>query len=201
MSLIYGMWICYLLNRYLNRHIVFWAVAFLWAYLSGVHYDGLTDYLHLYLSKIGDGFGYETYYSPIRALIWIEAGFYLMPHAIKIQNRMLLSMVFLSLILLLFIHQGYFIFNTVIVLALLAIGLKSCEDKVNQRTVLLRKASIITFFAHFPIVTLIHTLYLHGVIPAEYGIAAFLITLSISYLIAYTIVKSSERFKFLKLLY
>lgn len=62
MSLIFCMVICYLLNRYLNRHVVFVLCTALWAYLSLVYYEGMSDFLHIFYEKPDDSaacLGYE----------------------------------------------------------------------------------------------------------------------------------------------
>ena len=79
MALIYGTIICYLLNRYLNKHFVFALCAFIWLYFSLVKGGYIDDCLEIYLHGEGDGFHLDSFYLPTRSIFWIEAAYYLLP--------------------------------------------------------------------------------------------------------------------------
>ena len=79
MALIYGTIICYLLNRYLNKHFVFALCAFIWLYFSLVKGGYIDDCLGIYLHGEGDGFHLDSFYLPTRSIFWIEAAYYLLP--------------------------------------------------------------------------------------------------------------------------
>ena len=65
MALIYGTIICYLLNRYLNKHFVFALCAFIWLYFSLVKGGYIDDCLGIYLHGEGDGFHLDSFYLPV----------------------------------------------------------------------------------------------------------------------------------------
>ena len=79
MALLYGVIICYLLNRYLNKHFVFALCAFIWLYFSLVQGQYINDFLGIYLQGSGDGFHLDSFYLPTRSIFWIEAAYYLLP--------------------------------------------------------------------------------------------------------------------------
>lgn len=79
MALIYGTIICYLLNRYLNKHFVFALCTFIFFYFSLVKGDYIDDFLGIYLHGEGDGFHLDSFYLPTRSIFWIESAYYLLP--------------------------------------------------------------------------------------------------------------------------
>ena len=79
MALLYGVIICYVLNRYLNKYFVFALCAFIWLYFSLVMGQYINDFLGIYLQGSGDGFHLDSFYLPTRSIFWIEAAYYLLP--------------------------------------------------------------------------------------------------------------------------
>lgn len=92
MALIYGVIICYLLNRYLNKHLVFIICTFIWLYFSLVKGNYISDFLGVYLESHSDAFHLDSYYLPTRSIFWVEAAYYLVPKlsASKIYQSILL---------------------------------------------------------------------------------------------------------------
>lgn len=202
LSLIYGILLCYLLNRYLNKHLVFFLVLSTNLYFSLVHYEGMNDFLNIYWGQKGDGFHFESYCSVVRAIIWVEYGFYLVPILTRIISvRKMIAVVILSVVSLAFLDTGYFLLMTAIAIFLSALSMKKITPYISERMILLRKMSIIIFFSHFPIVTVFHVLYENGFLPWEYGFIEFMITFAISSFLAYIIIRLSEKYKILKYLY
>ena len=202
MSLIYGVLICYLLNKYLNRHLVFGLCASLWLYLSLVYYDGMPDILNIYYEKPDDSFGFESYYSPFRSLFWIEAGYYLVPSLSKyISNHTTNIVTLICLVLVGVINHGYFVADGVISILLSAWAMRDPQDVPDARFVILRQMSIVVFFFHFLLVTIIHVLFLKGMIGYEHGFTIFLAVFLISNTIAYGIIRLSKRIRILAYLY
>lgn len=201
-SLLYGITICYFLNRYLNRHLVFFSCVMIWLYFSFVHYEGMSDFLNIYWGEDGDGFKFESYCSAIRALVWIEAGFYLIPKIVnRISFRNILLISILSFLSLVFIDKVYFLFMTAVAIFTSAMAMTITSSEKNEKLIVLRKMSIIIFFSHFPIVTVFHMCYLKGIIPYEYGLIEFLITFAIVSIIAYLIIALSKKYHYLSYLY
>lgn len=201
MSLIYGTLLCYLMNRYLNRHLTFALVMTLGLYLSLVHYEAWPDRLHLYLTAEGDQFQLETYFSPLRSLVWIEGGYYLLPRLRRLPAWLLTAAVALALMLTGVMQSGCFLANAAVAMLLPAIGLLKASGQRHEVMLMLRRMSIITFFLHFPIVTLIHVLYTTGHMPCEYGGLPFWLVYLPSTALAWGIVKGSERWPVLKYLF
>lgn len=201
-SLLYGIIICYLLNRYLNRHLVFYFCVLIWLYFSFVHYEGMTDFLNIYCGEDGDGFQFESYCSAIRALVWIEVGFYLIPKLVNGLSFINLLLIFaLALIALVFIDKCYFLLMTIIAIFAPAIAMSITSFVNSERLLVLRKMSIIIFFSHFPIITIFHMCYLKGIIPYEYGLIEFLITFTIVAIFAYLVISLSKKYHYLRYLY
>lgn len=201
MSLIYGTLLCYLLNRYLNRHLTFALVMVLGLYLSLVHYEAWPDPLRLYWPAEGDQFQLETYFSPLRSLVWIECGYYLLPRLRRLPAWLLTMAVVQALLLTSLMPCYNFLANAAVALLLPAIGLLKVSEQRHRGMLLLRRMSIITFFVHFPIETLIHVLYTTGHMPCEYGGLPFLLVYLPSTALAWGIVKGSERWPVLKYLF
>lgn len=95
MALIYGIIICYLLNRYLGKHIAFAICTFVWLYFSLVLGKYIPDFLGIYFQGTGDSFHLDSYYLPTRSVFWIEAAYYLVPRIAKsrIPQQVLLTIV------------------------------------------------------------------------------------------------------------
>lgn len=203
MSLIYGMMICYLLNRYLNRHVVFALCTALWVYLSLVYYDGMTDFLNIYFEIPDDSFGFESYYSPERSLIWIEAGYYLVPMIHRyISGRSVLICLLICLVAVGLLDYGYFVADGLIAVLLPAWAMKKSQENLDLRFVILRQMSIVIFFIHFLFVTIIHVLFLKGIIGFEHGMVIAIIVLAFSMAFAYIVVRlSNNRYRCLRYLY
>lgn len=202
LSLIYGILLCYILNRYLNKHIVFFLALLFHLYYSFVHYEGMNDFLNIYWKGSEEGFHFDSYCSVFRSFVWIEYGLYLIPVLInRIPNNMKILVIFISLIGLAYFDSGYFLFMSVIAVFVPSLSMTRIKPVINQRMSMLRKMSIIIYFSQFPIVTTFHMLYLRGVIPYEYGLLEFLITFTMVSVLSFVIIKSSERYKFLGYLY
>ena len=201
MSLIYGILLCYLANRYLNRHFTFVLVMTMGLYFSLVHYEAWPDWLHLYWPAEGDQFQLETYYSPLRSLVWIEGGFYLIPLLKRLPAWLLTAASGLALLLTCVMIKWYFLANAAVALLLPAIGLSKGSFQKHKKLLMLRRMSIITFFVHFPIVTLIHVLYTTGCISYEYGCIPFILVYLPSTLLAWSVIRGSERWPMLKYLF
>lgn len=202
LSLIYGVWLCYGLNRYLPRTLVFSISMAIWAYFSLVHYEGMSDYLSIYYPNSTEGFQFESYFSIVRSFVWIEAGYYLLPIVRdKCSVLYLKGLLFLSLIGLCFLPAGYFVPMGIAAIILPALCMKVTNDQPKPRLVLLRRISILVFFIHFPIVTAFHTLYLAHLRSQDFGMCEFLVTIILSTLIAYLLIYWARRFKPLSYLY
>lgn len=203
LSLIYGILLCYLLNRYLNRHLVFAIGLCTWLYFSLVHYEGMSDFLHIYWEEGGDdGFHFESYCSVVRAFVWIEFGFYLVPKLLKMMSgRSLLSVVMLSMVALAFVDSGYFLLMTILPICAAAFSMSVTSLKPDERLMNLRKMSVIIYFAHFPIATTFHVLYTKEIIPWEYGLTEFFITFTLVSVFAYVLIRLSKNYKVLRYLY
>jgi len=203
MALIYGMIICYVLNRYLNKHLVFAICTFVWLYFSLVKGLYIPDYLGIYLQGTGDGFHLDSFYLPTRSIFWIEAAFYLVPMIArsKVSLQVMLTIVGGAILGVFILEEYTFVCNAVIAILLPAVCMrKSAADK-NEHYVFLRKTSIIIYFVHFVFVTIFHVLLLKGKIGYEYGVIEFLIVLFLAFSIAIMIVKLSGKYRVLRYLY
>lgn len=202
LSLIYGMWLCYGLNRYLPRILVFSISIAVWIYFSLVHYEGMYDCLSLYYPNSTDGFQFESYFSIVRSFVWIEAGYYLLP---IVQNKCsvqcLTSILVLSLLSLWLLPTRYFLPMGIAAIVMPALCMQVTHEQPLPKLVLLRRISILVFFVHFPIVTTFHTLYLAHLRSQDFGMVEFLITIVLSTLIAYLLIYWARRFKPLSYLY
>ena len=202
MSLVYGVLICYLLNRFLNRHVVFVLCASLWLYLSLVFYEGMTDYLHIYFEKTDDSFGFESYFSPVRSLVWIEAGYYLVPiFCRRFSSHAIIISSLICLIAVGFLDTGYFVANGLIAVLLPAWAMKKTQDSPEPPLVTLRQMSIVVFFIHFVFVTIFHVLFTKGIIGFDKGLVVTLVVLALSLTTAYALVRASRKYRWLRYLY
>lgn len=203
MALIYGTIICYLLNRFFNRHIVFVFVFLIWLYFSLVKWGYIMDFLGIYLQGDGDGFHLDSFYLPTRSIFWIETAYYLLPMLARkhASSAAMMAICGGATLLVLFTDEYTFVFNAIIAICLSAICAKVTTKEKNPKFVYLRKISIIIYFVHFVPVTIFHVLYIEGMIPYEYGLLEFLIVFTLTFTVAGMIVYASNKYKFLKYLY
>lgn len=203
MALIYGTVICYLLNRFLNKHFVFALCAFIWLYFSLVkgHYIG--DFLGIYLQGDGDGFHLDSFYLPTRSVFWIEVAYYLLPK-LKNINVSLTAMSAISggaILAVFFINEYVFVLNAIIAIFVPAICAKITSESKSSNYVFLRKMSIMIYFMHFVFTTVFHILADKHIIPYEYGIIEFGIVFTLAFTCAWGIVYASNKVKILRLFY
>lgn len=203
MALIYGTIICYLLNRYLNKHFVFALCVFIWLYFSMVKGLYINDFLCIYLQGSGDGFHLDSFYLPTRSLFWIEAAYYLLPK-LKSKNVPTAALVAISggaILAEFFVSEYVFVLNTLIAICMPTICAKIASDAKNTSYVFLRKMSIMIYFIHFVPVTVFHVLADKHLIPYEYGAIEFLVVFAFASTCAGLIVWASNKFKLLKYFY
>lgn len=203
MALIYGTVICYVLNRYLNKHLVFALCAFVWFYFSMVKGGYIADFLHIYLQGEGDSFHLDSFYLPTRSIFWIEAAYYLVPkiQKAKIPQKALVAIVGGVILAEFFVTDYCFVLNAVIAILLPAICARHTSEANMPKLVFLRKTSIVIYFTHFVPVTVFHVLYIKHRMPYEYGVLEFLVVFALAFTIACAVVRLSDKFKFLKYLY
>lgn len=203
MALIYGTIICYLLNRYLNKHFVFALCAFIWLYFSLVKGQYINDFLCIYLQGSGDGFHLDSFYLPTRSIFWIEAAYYLLPK-LKSENVPTAALAAISggaILAEFFAGEYVFVLNAVIAICVPTICAKIALDVKNANYVFLRKMSIMIYFIHFVPVTVFHILADKHLIPYEYGAIEFLVVFALASICAGIIVWASNKYKILKYLY
>lgn len=203
MALIYGVVICYLFNRYLNKHIVFVLCIMIWLYFSLVKDNNIPDFLGIYLQGAGGSFHLDSYYLPTRSIFWVETAYYLVPKIAGCKiNKSILFAICGGAILAVFCSKEYsFVFNAIIAIFLPAVCMRyKSADKYNS-LVFLRKTSIIIYFVHFVPVTIFHILWQKGKISYEYGLVEFMIVFFFAFIVASLIVKFSSKFKLLRYLY
>lgn len=203
MALIYGTIICYLLNRYLNKHFVFALCVFIWLYFSMVKGLYINDFLCIYLQGSGDGFHLDSFYLPTRSLFWIEAAYYLLPK-LKSKNVPTAALVAISggaILAEFFVSEYVFVLNALIAICMPTICAKIASDAKNTSYVFLRKMSIMIYFIHFVPVTVFHVLADKHLIPYEYGAIEFLVVFAFASTCAGLIVWASNKFKLLKYFY
>lgn len=203
MALIYGTIICYLLNRYLNKHFVFALCAFIWLYFSLVKGQYINDFLCIYLQGSGDGFHLDSFYLPTRSIFWIEAAYYLLPK-LKSENVPTAALAAISggaILAEFFVGEYVFVLNTVIAICVPTICAKIASDVKNANYVFLRKMSIMIYFIHFIPVTVFHVLADKHLIPYEHGAIEFLLVFALASVCAGIIVWASNKYKILKYLY
>lgn len=203
MALIYGTIICYLLNRYLNKHFVFALCAFIWLYFSLVKGGYIDDCLGIYLHGEGDGFHLDSFYLPTRSIFWIEAAYYLLPKLRRwnVSQGALVAISGGAILAEFFVSEYVFVLNTVIAIVVPTICAKISADSKNANYVVLRKMSIIIYFIHFVPVTVFHVLADKHIIPYEYGAIEFLVVFALAFICAGGIVYFSNKIKILKYLY
>lgn len=203
MSLIYGTIICYLFNRFLNKHLVFALCAFIWLYFSLVKGLYIDDFLGIYLQGDGDEFHLDSFYLPTRSVFWIETAYYLVP---KLKNtnisRTIMSTISGGAILaVFFINEYVFVLNAIITILVSVVCAKITTESKNSNYVFLRKASIIIYFIHFVFVTVFHILADKHIIPYEYGVIEFGVVSTLALICAYCVIYVSDKVKILKHLY
>lgn len=198
MSLIYGVLIVYVLNRYLNRHLVFVLFLLVWGYFSMVHYEAMPDYLHLYVPNAVDHFHFESYFSAIRASIWVEAGYYLVPRVLlALRGRFIATTAVVCLTLLTFPFRYHFITFSLLSILVSSLCMKRTKPSPDTQILHLRKMSIVIFFIHFLPVTLFHYLTDKGYIAHEYGMMEFFVTLALCIPVSYSLVRLSDKYRLL----
>lgn len=203
MALIYGVIICYLLNRYLNKHLVFAFCAFIWLYFSLVKGEYIADFLGIYLQSSGDSFHLDSFYLPTRSIFWIESAYYLLPKLRRwnVSQGALVAISGGAILAEFFVSEYVFVLNTVIAIVVPTICAKISADSKNANYVVLRKMSIIIYFIHFVPVTVFHVLADKHLIPYEYGTIEFLVVFALASVCASIIVWASNKYKILKYLY
>lgn len=204
-SMIWTMPLLYVLNRYLNKHIVFLFVFCIWLYHSMVRYEGMEDFLNIYFfGEYYNGKSIDSAFLPVRAIFWLESGFYLVPTLEKwFQKNYNITLASVLVILCFWgpcFNHYFFFSNAVISIVLPAICL-SIKGEYKGSFVMLRKISIIVYFVHRPIYTAFEFLYKRDMLPNYDGYIMFLTGLIISIIIGIIIVKLSDRFKLLKYFY
>lgn len=199
MSLIYGVLIVYVLNRYLNHQLVFGLFVLVWGYYSMVHYEAMTDYLHIYVPNAIDRFHFESYFSAIRASIWVEAGYYLVPRVRRaLHGRQIAAYSMVCLIILTFSFRYHFIAFSLLSILVSSLCMKRTIPVPDTRFLRLREMSIIIFFIHFLPVTLFHYLSDVGYIAHEYGMMEFVVTLAVCIPVSFGIIRLADKYSWPK---
>lgn len=204
-SMMWSIPVLYILNRYINKHIVFLFVFFIWLYHSLVRYEGMQDYFNIYFfGEYYNGKSIDSAFLPVRAIFWLESGLYFIPY---LEKNIISKQKIVFAIILLFLCFGYaiwdhyyFVTNAIISILLPAL----CLIKVgnNDKTLVkLREISIIVYFIHRPIYTSFEYLYKHHYLPYYDGPLMFFIGVVLSIFIGFTIVSLSRKYKLLKFLY
>lgn len=203
MALIYGTIICYLLNRFFNKHFVFALCILIWFYYSMVWGGYMDDFLGIYLQGSDDRFHLDSFYLPTRSIFWIESAYYLLPKlkTLNVSQSVLIVILGGAFFTLFFICDYVFVLNAIIAILLPAVCIKTSSNSKKMNYVHLRKISIIIYFIHFVPVTIFHVLADNHIIPYEYGGIEFLVVFSLSFICASVIVKASNDYKVLKYLY
>lgn len=201
LSLVYGFIICYILNKYLNRGSVAVFILVICCYYSLVHYAGMNDYLGIYWQS-----DYITtpYFSPLRALMWVELAYILNRYKSHIKQLykpsfhfvILLSVAIylcISLIRICSIYQ--FVFNIIIVTIIIIWSMTKTDNIKEYKYIpLLRNCTIIIYFVHF-----IFERELFKILGFGWG--NFYITITLSLILSMGIVLLSQKYSFLKYLY
>lgn len=203
LSLIYGMWICYLLNRYLNKHVVFVLLFFVWLYYSLVHYNKMDDFLGIFFREGA----VDAYFSPIRSVFWIES-FYLssLLRLDRLNKRCFVRCVIALMVAYLgfsFIVNGpcQFVVNALMAFLLPMLCYRQENVIYSDKLVTLRKMSIVVYFSHTEMLSVFNNAYRRGFTSFECGMVVFLSTLVVSGVFAYILVRLSNRYKWLKYFY
>ena len=203
MSLIYGTIICYLLNRYLNKHFVFALCSFIWLYFSLVKWQHIDDFLGIYLQETGDSFQLDSYFLPTRSIFWIESAYYLLPR-LRRWNVSQATLIVISGVAIsagFFWGEFFFALNALIALIIPTICARTSTDTPNTSYVAMRKMSIMIYFIHFVPVTVFHVLADKHIIPCEYGAFEFLVVFALAFICAVVILFASHKIKILRSLY
>lgn len=204
-SLMWTIPVLYILNRYLNKHFVFFLVFLVWLYHSMVRYEGMPDFLNIYFfGEYYNGKSIDSSFLPVRAIFWLESGYYFMPYLeelLIVKNKKTYAIgVVLFCFALAGISHYYFISNAVISILLPALCL-CLTGNYDDTLVTLREISIIVYFVHRPIYTAFEFLYKHSYLPCYDGMWLFLLGLLLSIIIGLIVVKLSKKYKVLRYLY
>lgn len=202
MSLIQGIVLCYVLNKFLGKMIttiLCFAVTF---YVNLVFY-GMPDYLNIYYNyKV-----FNIWFSPFYAMLWIQLGclvrlFLGWSQVAKCSMKYVWIMAFVGLIVSYTLREVQYV-NFIANALFYCLVLCFCATPVkkNRDFSMLRKMSIIIYFSHFAFTVLYRALVWKGYLSYEYGFREFAVVLSCSIVGSYLIVKLSEKIKFLKCLY
>ena len=203
LSLIYGTWICYLLNRYLNRHVVFVLLFFVWLYYSLVHYNKMDDFLGIFFRNDA----VDAYFSPIRSVFWIES-FYL-SSLLKLDRlskrcfvRCVVALIVAYLCFTFFVNGSWqFVANALIAFLLPILCYRRENVTYTDKLVTLRKMSIVVYFFHTVMLSVVDNACRREFISFNCGMVSFLSTLAVSGVFAYLLVRLSKRYRWLKCLY
>lgn len=202
MALIYGTIICYLLNRFVNKHVVFVLCTLVWLYFSMVKGQYMSDFLGIYLQGSDDAFHLDPYYLPTRSIFWIEAAYYLLPILKKVAvHQVVVAAIGGVILTIFFVNEYVFILNAVIALCIPALCASVTSVSPKAHYVFLRKMSIMIYFIHFVPVTVFHMLAKKHMIPYEYGMIEFLIVFALAFCVAALILYASNKYKLLRYLY
>jgi len=200
MSLIQGILLCYVLNRFLGKIITTILCFAVTSYINFV-FHGMPDYLNVYYQyKI-----FDIWFSPFNAILWIQLG-YLIHVLFNIRRPPMFKMCWIVFFLggAAYMAKDVQYINFIIDILFRFFVLYFCIVPMEKGMLdfsTIRKMSIIVYFAHFVFVILWRVLVEKKILSYEYGLQEFSVVLFSSICVSYVVVKLSEKIKFLKYLY
>lgn len=200
MSLIQGILLCYILNKYLGK-IITTILCFAVTFYVNLVPQGMPDYLNIYYNyKV-----FNIWFSPLFALLWIQLGLLIrMLFFTKYKLNFMGRTILLGLIASYFFKDVLYL-NFIIGVLFKCLVLYFCaipmEKGQSWDFSMLRKISIVIYFLHFVLVIAYRALVWKGFLSYEYGIREFITILLCTIIGSYIIVKMSEKIKLLKYLY
>src|SRR5574344_43246 len=192
-SLIQGVFILYLSNRYLGKILTTLISAFVSLYVISV-FHGSPDYLHVYYNyKI-----FNIWFSPFFAMVFIQMG-YLVRLLVNSKCKIEINMggvMTVCIILAFVLRKAEYVGTLLQLVTYISIMLfcsKSFAKGLCRNYSMLRKMSIIIYFTHFVFAIVFRELAARGFFAYEFGLREFGITLFSSCLIALFIVLMSKK--------